>query len=874
VRRFIGLTVLATAVAAVWAAGAPRALAQAELTGTYIRYLRIDPSGILVDVAARRSMQYSEDGGTTLSCDLFGPGAAVAGMTVEGTRGGTTTRLSNDDLTTQISTVSGPTVSGRTIRWTGNASTLGVRIDQVVAYETDDRVATLTVTLTNTGTGSLTDLYYLVTGEPDHGTCNIGTSGSTNNDVVLQPPGDAAALATATAGSTTSYTFGFGSPDLRARAHNGGFGNRNASESWNSPVDSNGSLFSTQDISLVLREPTLAAGASTTFEIYMVWGTSVAQVQERFEGAQGANLLFVSDAQTDTNIPTVLADDGHQVDAVLDDHVAGDNPALRGDLSGYDGVIWSATGSTHTNAAVFTALSDYVRTGGLVLVTGFDAIANPADAQMIAFLGGSGAVSTTASPGAVLAEVGLLMVGRVDIRGVTPTGGSADRDALTGLGAGATQIVGSTAGAQWTIREIGLGFVAFVSNGDGGPTSAHASWANDIAGGAGAFNGAVRNFAEAAMRGVPGAGLLGQSCMADTDCRSDHCVDGVCCDTACGGGATDDCQACSNAAGGMFNGLCGPLGTSFAAMTVCRAAVGPCDFPETCVAGLTGCPGDGLRSAGSVCRPAVSACDAAETCDGSIAACPTDLVSAAGTVCRAMTGACDVEEQCDGVAAVCPANVVAAAGLECRASGGVCDVAEVCDGARGQCPVDRFAGDEVECRASGGACDSAERCAGTGAACPADVDAADGTSCDDGLMCTGLEMCVAGSCVASGSPCDDGNTCTADACDEAGGCTSVPIDGCCNDSSDCNDGDPCTRDLCTRDNVCVADPLPACGGDAGAGADGGGVERDGGAVVDAGRRVDPPVDDGCGCAAPGGAPPWSTVWLLLGVLAFVRRRRR
>src|SRR5690606_30180872 len=123
--------------------------------------------------------------------------------------------------------------------------------------------------------------------------------------------------------------------------------------------------------------------------------------------------------------PAVLADDGHRVEIVLDDHVAGDNPALRGDLSDYDGVIWSATGSTHTNAAVFTALSEYARTGGLVLVTGFDAVANPTDTQMIAFLGGSGAVSTAASPGEVLSEVSLLTVGRVDIRGVTPTGGSA-----------------------------------------------------------------------------------------------------------------------------------------------------------------------------------------------------------------------------------------------------------------------------------------------------------------------------------------------------------------------------------------------------------------------------------------------------------------
>ena len=38
------------------------------------------------------------------------------------------------------------------------------------------------------------------------------------------------------------------------------------------------------------------------------------------------------------------------------------------------------------------------------------------------------------------------------------------------------------------------------------------------------------------------------------------CVDGVCCTTACGGG-TNDCQACSVAAGAAVDGTCGPRTT-------------------------------------------------------------------------------------------------------------------------------------------------------------------------------------------------------------------------------------------------------------------------------------------------------------------------
>jgi MYXO-CTERM domain-containing protein len=53
----------------------------------------------------------------------------------------------------------------------------------------------------------------------------------------------------------------------------------------------------------------------------------------------------------------------------------------------------------------------------------------------------------------------------------------------------------------------------------------------------------------------------GAACLEDADCGSGHCVDGVCCDTACGGGATDDCSACSVAAGAVTDGVCGAVQT-------------------------------------------------------------------------------------------------------------------------------------------------------------------------------------------------------------------------------------------------------------------------------------------------------------------------
>jgi hypothetical protein len=83
---------------------------------------------------------------------------------------------------------------------------------------------------------------------------------------------------------------------------------------------------------------------------------------------------------------------------------------------------------------------------------------------------------------------------------------------------------------------------------------------------------------------------LGLACTQDAQCQSGACVDGVCCESACGGGLTNDCQACSVAAGGAVDGTCGTV----------RA------------------------DAAVVCRPSAVACDVAETCDGASLSCPVD----------------------------------------------------------------------------------------------------------------------------------------------------------------------------------------------------------------------------------------------------------
>lgn len=84
----------------------------------------------------------------------------------------------------------------------------------------------------------------------------------------------------------------------------------------------------------------------------------------------------------------------------------------------------------------------------------------------------------------------------------------------------------------------------------------------------------------------------GDPCASGRECHSTFCIDGVCCDSACGGSDPTDCQACSAAAGAILtpngDGICRPrrLGQ------LCRASTAAADPPESCDAQLLSCPSD------------------------------------------------------------------------------------------------------------------------------------------------------------------------------------------------------------------------------------------------------------------------------------------
>lgn len=278
--------VASVVVATIGASGGTVA-AQARLAGTYVRYVAIGANGTMIN--GSESMRYGETAMPPASCDLYVPGSPVEGFTIEAT-GSATFLLTNSGggFGDGIVTTSGPTVSGRTIRWTGRGTsgTSAVTVDQTFALETDDRFVRVTIVLTNSGTTALSNVYYLRNGDPDHGSCDIGSDFAGANDVRRQPPLADSALVTSGAGDAASagrfVVLGIGAHDPRARVHVGGFANTDASGEWTTPSDPDGASGDV-GVDIIFRETSLAVGASTTFEFFYVWGTSVSDVEARFD---------------------------------------------------------------------------------------------------------------------------------------------------------------------------------------------------------------------------------------------------------------------------------------------------------------------------------------------------------------------------------------------------------------------------------------------------------------------------------------------------------------------------------------------------------------------------------------------------------------
>ncbi|HEY4240985.1 MAG TPA: hypothetical protein VGM88_14275 [Kofleriaceae bacterium] len=122
-------------------------------------------------------------------------------------------------------------------------------------------------------------------------------------------------------------------------------------------------------------------------------------------------------------------------------------------------------------------------------------------------------------------------------------------------------------------------------------------------------------------RTIQTSGSTGQACSSAASCSTGFCVDGKCCDTACGNGDNTDCQACAYSKTNQPDGTCAPLPPT----TACRNYADTyCDLREYCDGVNSTCPVDTGRNQGLVCTKAA----------GGTGHCPLNTVAGAPHVCQ------------------------------------------------------------------------------------------------------------------------------------------------------------------------------------------------------------------------------------------------
>ncbi|MFO0585663.1 MAG: hypothetical protein U0229_25560 [Anaeromyxobacter sp.] len=291
----------------------------------------------------------------------------------------------------------------------------------------------------------------------------------------------------------------------------------------------------------------------------------------------------------------------------------------------------------------------------------------------------------------------------------------------------------------------------------------------------------------------------GTACTQASDCGSGHCVDGVCCDTAC----TGQCEACDVAG---HAGTCSPAtGVPHGARAACAtdgsACGGACDGADR-----TNCayPTSSCRTASCTGGTATLAasCDGAGHCPAAQTQACAPYTCSAG----ACAGNCSVDSDC-ATGSYCAAGVCApklTPGSACGASGqcasGFCVDGVCCDQAcGGQCQACDVAGHAGACTTVVGAPHGARpACATDGSAC--------GGACDGGSA----TACAYPTTGCRGASCAAGTATLAAACDGAGHCPAAQTQPCapyacgatacagnCALDADCAAGNYCSAGVCT-----------------------------------------------------------------------------
>ena len=313
----------------------------------------------------------------------------------------------------------------------------------------------------------------------------------------------------------------------------------------------------------------------------------------------------------------------HGGDVTLVNSTFSQNTIAGGGADGFGGAVFGRNGSLTVTSCTFAENSSDTN-GTSVMVVGDAATATLTINDSIFDSNGTGLVASVINGGST-----------------TVTGGTCIVAASSGIPGG---IIVSNA-------DPGLG--AFADN--GGPTQTYGIGPLSPALNAGVCAGVTTD-----QRGElrPAAGAcdigaferrLGDSCANAGECPTGFCVDGVCCDVACGNDDPNDCLACSVAEGASEDGACAPLPVDAAcgdaAATVCTAA-DSCDDAGTCL------PNDAADDTacddGSFCTD-TDACQSG-TCEGSGDPCEADeTCSEDMDLClpNCGNGAMDPNEECD-----------------------------------------------------------------------------------------------------------------------------------------------------------------------------------------------------------------------------------
>ena len=329
----------------------------------------------------------------------------------------------------------------------------------------------------------------------------------------------------------------------------------------------------------------------------------------------------------------------------------------------------------------------------------------------------------------------------------------------------------------------------------------------------------------------PGGDLGAPTCAMDTDCASQHCVDGVCCNTACSG----QCEAC-DVAGNV--GTCSAVtnGQPHGKRTPCMGAGTTCG--GTCApASTTACtfPGAATQCRAQSCTGSTKTI--AATCD-SMGGCPlpstvTCPFGCAGSDCM---NACVKDTDC-AANMFCNSGACLStrpAGRACTAPGdctnGFCVDNFCCSSAScGACLSCGVAGSEGSCRAlaSGvadgrcapappcgltGACDGSGHCAnvarstqcGTTSVC-----SADNSSVSKNKVCDGNGACVQAPFVTCSPYVCSGTTTNGGCYTQCSACDSPVLNSCGSGTSGqaCAAGHSCViTDFCCNDPSCTCQP--------------------------------------------------------------------